>query len=121
MPSQPKPQTSSSSKPAFRIPNPKLKDSPIKRNSRYGSRSLQSAAVSRPRVKETRTGIRLSMDGKTVMVPVAYMLRKFVPTPSDEDEPTDDAAFTIDFSQVPNKGPESGMYNPLVCGVARPL
>ena len=61
------------------------------------------------------------MTVNTVEVSVTYMMHMFVPTPSDEDEPADDAPFNIDFNGAQNKGPESGMYKPLVCGVARPL
>ncbi|KAI0741122.1 hypothetical protein C8Q76DRAFT_823107 [Earliella scabrosa] len=50
----------------------------------------------------------------TIEVSATYMMHMFVPTPSDEDEPADDAPFTIDFNGVPNKGPESGMYKPLM-------
>ena len=53
----------------------------------------------------------------TIEVSATYMMHMFVPTP-DEDEPADDAPFTIDFNGVPNKGPESDIYKPLVCSVA---
>ncbi|KAI0767096.1 hypothetical protein C8Q74DRAFT_1369944 [Fomes fomentarius] len=117
-PNQPAPpRTPPPSEPSFQTPNLLLEDSPLKKSSRYNSRATKTAAVPRPLVKQIRTGLRLTMADKAVLVPVSCMMDKFVPAPTNVVEPTDDALFAIDFTAVPDKGVEALMYHPLANGM----
>lgn len=91
------------------------KDTPHGKGSRHGSRAPQAAAEQQPRADDRKENIVYHMRDKKALIDYDTLLEKFLPLPSDKDEPSPKTfSDALDFKSVPMTKPESGVYSPMV-------